>query len=605
MKRFGNRTCRVTVVVVVLLLTATVGGANPTGPDPDRVLQLAPADVLFCLRVNNLDKTLSEASAFLTGIAPEGVDAKAMALGKLTGMLGAERMEQVRRQGNFAVYGALLPNGQDQNPMSNLFVGILVPVKDYDAFVGSETPDQDGITTLAVDGQSTVVTTQLGQYALLTWHNARDQLVRAQQMLRDQGAGLNDALSEGEKMLSAQSPIWLYANVQKASAIIKPIVFGKLEQIKGELKKAGERQESPIANPEGIIRFYGGLIDIVTSETASVAVGLAPSAEACTMTLAFKAVPGTDMEMMMAPAPQPANYQRALPYLHDGAIINVAAAVDPVTWEKSYQRWIELIPQLTASDITATDLDQMRKLTTESFRAMGESVSFSFQPGANDDGVPFSMQYVIEVTDGAAIEKAIAEELELINSDVFAKIFENFGFRMSAEIASETTTYKGVRINAARVAFEFDAGDSPQGQMIERMWGGEGLQYRWGVVDGKCVYTIGPNAEADVHKLIDRVKAGTPTDICSEMQAAMAAIPQGGQIEAVGTLNYVRMLNTFASVMPLPDGKQLPELNVPTESSIVFAAGMAEDVPVAWVVLPKRHLQEIKSAFEALEKGMK
>ena len=605
MKRMGNGTRNVTVMVLVVLIATAGWAANPARPGADRVLQLTPAEALFCLRVNNLDETLSDASGFLTGIAPEGFDAKAMAMGKLTSMLGSERMEQVQTRGSFAVYGAMLPGGQDQGPFANLFVGIVVPVKDYDAFVGADKPDQDGIATLAVNGQPGIIATRFGRHALLAWPNARDKVAQIRQMVRDKQEGLRGVLSAGERTLSAQSPIWLYGNMQKASAIIKPMVFGKLEQIKGELQKAAERQESPIGDPEGIIRFYRGLLDIVTSETASVAVGLAPSAEACTMTVAFKAVPGTDMEMMMTPAPQPSNYKRTLPYLKDGAIINVAAAVDPVTWEKSYHRWIELIPQLMASDVSEADLDQVKQMTTKSFRAMGDAVSFSFQPGENDDGVPFSMQYVIEVKDGAAIEKAIAEELELTNSEVFAKIFDNFGFHMSAEIESETTTYKGVKINAARVAFEFEAGDSPQGQMIQRMWGGEGLQYRWGVVDDKCVYTIGPNAEADVHKLIDRVKAGVPTGICAEMQAALKAIPQGAQVEAIGTLNYVRILNTFVGMMPLPNGKQLPELNVPTESSIIFAAGTSGDVPVAWVVLPRQHLIEIKSAFEMLEEKTK
>ena len=173
MRRFGNGARSMTVMVVAGLMATAGWAASPARPGADRVLQLTPADALFCLRVNNLDKTLSEASGFLTGIAPEGFDAKAMALGKLTGMLGAERMEQVRQRGSFAVYGAMLPGGQDQGPMANLFVGILVPVKDYDAFVGSEKPDQDGIATLAVDGQPTIVAMRFGRYALLTWHNAR------------------------------------------------------------------------------------------------------------------------------------------------------------------------------------------------------------------------------------------------------------------------------------------------------------------------------------------------------------------------------------------------------------------------------------------------
>ena len=70
-------------------------------------------------------------------------------------------------------------------------------------------------------------------------------------------------------------------------------------------------------------------------------------------------------------------------------------------------------------------------------------------------------------------------------------------------------------------------------------------------------------------------------------------------------MNYVRVLNTFVSMMPLPDGKQLPELNIPTKNNIAFAAGTAEKVPMAWVVLPRQHIIEIKSAFETLERETK
>lgn len=603
MRRFGSGARSVTAVVVVVLMATAVWAADPARPGADRVLRLTPAEALFCVRISNLNKTLSEASNFLTGVAPEGFDAKALALGKLTGMLGAERMEQVRTRGSFAVYGAMLPSGENQNPMANFFVGILVPVKDFEAFVGADKPDQEGVATLTVDGQPRAVATQLGRHALLTRPNARDQVAQVKQMVGGRQAGLRGALSEGERTLSAQSPIWAYANVQQASALIKPIVSGKLAEIKGELEKAGQQQGSQIA-PEGIIGFYGGLIDLITDETASVAVGLAPSPEACTLTLAPKAVPGTDMATMMTPASQPSNYKRTLPYLEDGAILNVTAAVDPDIWDKSYQRWIELIPLLMTDGLTPADLDEVKQLTHDYFRAIGDAVSFAFRPG-KQEGHPFSLQYVIEVTDAAAIEDAIARELELTNSEALAKILENFGMSMSAELAAETTTYKGVRINAAEVTFTMGEEDSPQSQMIRRIWGGEDLQYRWAVVEGKCLYTVGPDAEADVHALIDRVKAGPPTGVCSEMQAAIKAIPPGGKVEAVGTLNYVRILNTFVSGMPLPDGKQLPELNVPSESHIVFAGGTVQDVPVAWVVLPKQHLIEMKSAFEALEKGTK
>ncbi len=601
MRRFGNGARSAIIIAAVMLLITSAWAGKPGA---DRVLQLIPADALFCLRVNNLEQTLTEATNFMTGIAPEDFDAKRMVMGKLPDMLGEERMDQIRKRGDFAIYGVILPGGQNQGPMGGLFMGIVAAVKDYDAFLGEDKADAEGIATLTIDGQPRAIATRFGRYALLGWPHTRGQVAQIKQIVGNKQGGLRGALSAGERTLSAQSPIWLYGNVQKAAAIVKPMVFGKLEQIKGELQKAAETQESPIVNPEGIIRFYAGMLDIFTSETASIAVRLAPTAESCTMSLAFKAVPGTEMEAMMAPASEPSNYKRTLPYLKDGAIINVAAAVDPETWEKSYHRWIELIPALMGGDTSQADLDQLKALTSESFRAMGDAVSFSFQPGSGEGG-PFSMHYIIEVTDGAAIEKAIAKELELTNSEVFKGMFKNFGFSMSAKMLPSPATYKGVKINAAQVTFEMGEDDSPQSQMIQQVWGGEGLQYRWAVVNDKCVYTIGPSAESDARKLIDQIKKGPATSVCSEMKTAMAAMPKDAQVEAVGTFNYVRILNAFVGGMALPDGKTLPELNVPTESNISFAAGTAQKVPMVWVTLPKQHLAEIVTAFQTLEEKTK
>lgn len=604
MKRVRNSLRTPIIVAAVSFVATSAWAAEARRPRVDRVLQLTPAESLFCVRVNNLSDTLSRATEFLTGVVPDGFDARTMAMAKLSGMMGQKRMEQVRQRGNFTMFGVMLPDGEgNQGPFADLFVGILVPVKDYDAFVGGDSPAGRGVVTIDVDGQPRAVAARCGRFALLSWPGAEDKLRRVRTMLRSENASLGDVLSAEEKRLAATAPIWLYANVEKASILLKPIVSGKLEQIKAELGKASEKGDMPIVNPEGIIRFYGALLDMVTSETASVAVGVMPSADACRVTFVMKAVPGTKLAGTMAAVPHASAYKRALGNLHDGAVINLAAAMDGEAWEKSYHLFIDLMPKMIDAEVSQAELADLRELVSKSFGAIGESLSFSFVPEDEGPGM-FSMQYVFEVEDGAAMEDAIRQGLRLTNSAMYRKLMESFGMGVRAEIESDTETYRGVRVNAARLTFEVDDEDSPQGQMIAAMWGG-GLDYRWGLTDGYCVYVIGKEADKHARKLIDQIKAGGAKGVCSEMKAALEAIPNSGEADAVGTLNYVRILNATLSAMPLADGKSLPPLNAPTEGNVAFAAFSGEDGFTIEMVLPRKHIAEIKSALETFGKQMK
>ncbi len=73
------------------------------------------------------------------------------------------------------------------------------------------------------------------------------------------------------------------------------------------------------------------------------------------------------------------------------------------------------------------------------------------------------------------------------------------------------------------------------------------------------------------------------------------------QADAVGTFNYVRMLNMALAAMSMAGAEGPAKLDVPTTSSLAFAGRTtAPGVLDVQVVLPKQHLVEIKSAFKTL-----
>jgi len=133
--------------------------------------------------------------------------------------------------------------------------------------------------------------------------------------------------------------------------------------------------------------------------------------------------------------------------------------------------------------------------------------------------------------------------------------------------------------------------------MLGKMWG-DGLDYCWAFVNNKCVYAIGGDADRMIRELIDQVKAGGPKKIGTEMKAALNSIPDSEQADAIGTFNYVRALNMASGF--IAGGAEIQN-QVSTQSGIVFAGRTVEDGKVKLqIVMPKKHLQEIQSAFKTI-----
>ena len=332
--------------------------------------------------------------------------------------------------------------------------------------------------------------------------------------------------------------------------------------------------------------------------TENVTVALAPSAEACIVTLGLKPVPDSMMAAMVG-KPLDGDLDNMLGYLDDGAMLNVATKVDRESLKTTYSGLFELMGKMVPGGIPEADLEQLKGLMTKGIDAMGDSLAITF--GVNSEvSPPFMGKYVIEVKDEKAFKEVLEKELQLMEEGVFAELYKGFGMEMEVEIDRDAGTYKGIQIGAAKVAFKAGGDDAMQAQMFEKIFG-DGLDYRWAFVNDNCVYTIGSDADKTVRGLIDQVRAGGPKKIGAEMKAALDVIPDSDQADVIGTINYVRAINMAFGFMPLPDGVDTTQLKVATKSNIAFAGRTTAEGKLALqIVLPKKHLQEIQSAFKKL-----
>jgi hypothetical protein len=557
-----------------------------------------PARSLFCIRINNFDGTLGAANEFLKDIAPESFDAQKAIFSKLGSVLGDNDLKGINKKGNIAIFGVEVPSeSAATSPMGNMFIGALLPVTKYENFISGNSncsePDEQGISTITVNGQPRGLATNFRRFALLCPPNARDNLVKVKEMLAQRRESLGRSLNPDERKEAASSPVWIYLNVKQGSKLIGPMLFGKLEQMKGQLQKMKESGEAPMmVDPSGIINFYGGIFKMLLDGTDYVMLGLAPASDSCSMTVGVKAVPETEMAAIIG-SPIEGDFGNKLGYLDDGAMLNLGTKVDRSSLKTAYMKLFELLGQMMAGGMPEADLEELKTLTTEGINSLGETIAISV--GVNGEGsTPFRGKYVIEVKDEKAFKEVLEKELQMMQDGVFGKMYKGFGMEMDVKINRGAGNYKGVTIDAAKVNFKISE-KSLQSQMIGGMFG-DGLDYRWAFVNNNCVYTIGGDADKMIRELIDQVKAGGPKKIGAEMKAAMDSIPGSEQADAVGTFNYVRALNMVSRfVVEGADSSS----QVSTQSGIAFAGRTTENGKMKLqMVLPKKHLQEIQSAFK-------
>jgi hypothetical protein len=366
--------------------------------------------------------------------------------------------------------------------------------------------------------------------------------------------------------------------------------------MKAQLEKAKESGEGPPIDTAGIISFYGGIFKMLLEGTEHIMVGLSPTSEMCNVNVSVKPVPGSEFETIVG-KPADGDFENLLGYLDDGAMMNIASKIDHKSMNASYMTLFELMGEMLGENISEKELKKMKKLTTKMIDAMGDSLAMSF--GFGGESSLFEIKYVIEVEDKKAFEKVIEKELKMMEDGTFNKLYKGFGMEMDFKVERDIDTYQGVDIDAAKLMFKMGDEDAPQTQMLKQIFG-DGLDYRLAFVDSYCIYSIGANADKGIRELIDQVKSGHPKEIGSEMKAALDAIPDSKKAEAVGTYNYVRILNMLPNMILGPDGASLPNLKVSTKSNIAFASGLDDGKITMQIAMPKIHLLEIKSAFETI-----
>lgn len=566
----------------------------------DELLQILPAESLFCVQVNNLDQTLSTIDQFLAGILPQSSEVSKLVRMQFAKILGSPELNGVNMGGSFAIFGPILT--ADMSDPDN--IAILVPVTDYNQFINGNPnvgqPDEKGVSKIISDGVHPLLVTQVKGYALISPQGNDNELIAtAKSISEGKTAGLGSVLDAAE-VQQAMKPLWVYGNIQQVSKAFGPLLFGQLEQMKKMMQSMESSKQGSMGPTVKIIEMYIAIFETLMEETKSLSITVRPRPNACNLTVSVSAVPGTEMANMFAADTSIVKENRLLGYLEDGAMMNFAGKMNTPFWRQLNLKSIDLLTAIAGESMTAEDITKMKTLTADMISALGGPTAVSFSIDANSKP-PFALKYVLEVKDADKFNKVIEEAMEMMNAGGIADFYKSLGIEMGFTIKRGIGSYKGVSIDSAKLVMKSTDPNLPQGQMIDAMYG-DGFEYRWAIVDGLWVCTIGGDVDSAIRKLIDEVKAGEPEQMAAEMKAALTLLPEAGRADFMGTYNFLRLFKMMGAMagafMPVP--MPLAKMDISTRSNIVFAGKAGNNRMTVDIALPKEHLTEIVAAFQPL-----
>ncbi len=585
-------------------LSTRAEAEKKTKRTPDPIMRLIPTDALFCVRFNNLQKTLGSLDQFAQGLIPLPI--------KLAAFLEGDEWNNVEKEGNFALFGLVLDGeAQEDNPLANIFVGILIPVTDYKKLVSENPyiskPDDNGISK--IDGGGAPLITRVGKFALLCFDNDYDKLVKAKndydklvkakKLISAKTPGLRNAIDGAEYKRAVGQPIWAYANVQVAKQTFCPFISGKIEEIKKQFKMMAPAQRGPMTDPGAIIGMYAALFGVVADEIQYYTVALEAGEDALIITETAAAREGTEMAEAFAAAPKAAKGAKILTHLEDNAIMNLAFRANSPFLSKAYIRSLDLLTFF--GGVSSDQIETLKKIMVESFASMGDYLAFSFR---SEEDSPFVFKYVLQISDKAKFEKALAEQIEMMKDNFFADFYKNLGMKIHMKIERNADTYKGVSIDSARLAFNSTDPNSEMDKMIEAMYG-DGFDYRWAIVDDLALFTVGGDVDADIRELIDQVKAGGPKKAAAEVEAAQKLLGTKGTGDFIGTFNLVRMIKMAVTMMSgMPDAPSMPPIQLESKSNLAFTGTFRDGKLTTKSALPKEHIRELVTAFMTMQAKM-
>lgn len=620
----------ISIILAAIILTLSVAGFAQTADKGDAVLNLIPADSIFCIRINNLNQATGNLDQYLMGVSPMPVSTGGLIKGQLGIMFGNYDLKGFDVNGSFAAF--VIAESNDKSPD----VYVLLPVTDYALLTDPNShvspPDSNGISAVGMGAAAQFFIKKVDSFAIMS-HDYRKLSDMASMVSGGKSAALASVLNAAQIKQASTEPVWAYANMVKISSVYKTDISDGLEEMRKHiadpamgiqsqidnlektrqqviakdpnspmissfdaqiesLKKQKEEAQKTPAFMGGLANAFAGYAKDFMQQSKSITLSCNPKPAVLNFKMGLDALPGTEMAGMLV-ADGAAKNNPLIGYTEDGEAMNYVARINHPACKKLYAKCVDLAVIMAGKDANDPNVVKIKKLCDDSIDSIGDFIVCSFRVDPNARPM-FDAKYVIEVKDVNLFNKAVDEAVQFWTGGTINDFYKSFGIETGFTVKRGAESYKGVSIDVVKLSMKYTDANSPQGKVLDAMYGG-GFEYRWAIVNGLLVCRISSDPNA-LYQLIDEVKAGSPAQVCSEMQKAMSFIPDADSKDAIVTYNYLRLIKMMQGLTPMPF--TMPD--VPSRSNLVFAVKIDNGSLTIDFALPKEHLSEMMTAFQMM-----
>jgi hypothetical protein len=519
---------------------------------------------------------------------------------QLAGIVGNPALTGIEMNGIFSVIG-----------LSDMSVGLLIPVTNYDDFVKnspncSQTEGGIAVLTPPNSPMGGFAMVQINaKYALLVPVSKKASLLTLKAALTNVSSPLSGRLTEAQAQEAAAAPVWAYVNLASMYDQFSPKILEQMD-------KAAQEMPAEMTGGMGdmvtfYLEVYKELLKQIGSEADSLTITLTPDMANLTIDTSLRVKEGSELAQMLAADSKANGTFKFTGYLDNNNAVNGLMKINQPSMTKMYDKMFDILESSKDSPELAEQVAKMKTLTHKMLTAMGDEVAFSFSYAAGKP--PFRLREVFAVKDMDAMKRLTKDSIEFA-----ADFYAAMGIPMYFEYETDVETYKNATIDKMVLVFPpSEEPNDPMQEAIEQMYGSE-LVYTVAHSADTYYVALGQDSEADIKALIDQDPSASPT---GETKAAIDLLRQTPYNEFVCSVNVIKlitglgsMMQTMAPIMQNCDAKPIPMpdifggLNIPSQSSLAIGGRIDDGQLETRIVLPKQHLIEIFGAAMQIQQKM-
>jgi len=530
------------ILLSLLTISLLLSSCFASSAQAKSILEVAPENPLMCVRLNNLDSTLSTLDQFLMGVSPMPMSTAMLAKMQLGAILGNPALTGLDATGEFAFVALTTDNEEpDLENGENILLAIYVPTPSYETLLASCSAvveaNVNGVSKLkpvmgnAQDEALSMI--QIDNYAVIAVNGSAEDLLKLKSL---KSKVLASKLNPQEKKIAANNALFVIANVKQAYPVIEKAEKEMLAEIENAASTTPE-----LASSMGIFKIYASLIKTFLAQSDKTVLAIDFEPEMCRLTSNVSSIKGSNLNKALSPKQTKNVVNPLLGYLESGQAITCAATMQKQMYHALAYDVINSIKETNPS-FNADFAETMLAIVD----SMGDH--YVLNMGANATGTaPFTISSVYGMDNPVAYEKLMKEYANATN-EMLNELMGGTGIKYNFEVGEKDKN----NITSARMKIIANDPNSPEGQMIQTMYS-DAFEYRWAQSGKLMAMTMGGDVDKSIRSLVAKTRTKSIKKTPLELSKAFEMIPNIESTDFYGTYNYINLMRSNAGIYDYDD----------------------------------------------------